>query len=96
MKIETIVQLDEFCNLHQIEISFMEELASFELFSFVDDSQKRGISIDEVPLIEKMIRMHQDLEINPAGIDAIFHLLHKLNQKQDEISTLKTRLNLFD
>jgi hypothetical protein len=43
MKIETIVHLDQFCDLHQIEISFMEELASFELISLVDDSQKNAL-----------------------------------------------------
>jgi hypothetical protein len=96
MKIETIVHLDQFCEIHQIEISFMEELASFELINLIDDSQKKCIMIDDVPLIEKMIRIHQDLEINPAGINAIFHLLEKLNKKQDEIIRLKTRINLFD
>ncbi len=96
MKIETIVHLDQFCEIHQIEISFMEELASFELINLVDNSQKKCIMIDDVPLIEKMIRIHQDLEINPAGINAIFHLLEKLNKKQDEIIRLKTRINLFD
>jgi hypothetical protein len=96
MKIETIVHLDQFCEIHQIEISFMEELASFELINLIDDSQKKCIMIDDVPLIEKMIRIHQDLEITPAGINAIFHLLEKLNKKQDEIIRLKTRINLFD
>jgi hypothetical protein len=96
MRIETNIQIDRFCDLHQIDISFIEELASYELVKLVPEAESTCILVDEIPSIEKMIRMHQQLDINPAGIDAIFHLLDKLDQKEAEIFKLRTRLNLYD
>ena len=43
-----------------------------------------------------MVRLHYDLEINMEGIDAITHLLKKLQTMQDEISVLKNKLRVYE
>jgi hypothetical protein len=52
--------------------------------------------IDEecLPDIERLMRMHYDLEINMAGIEAIWHLLQRVNTLQKELLQAKNRLNL--
>jgi hypothetical protein len=46
--------------------------------------------------LEKMVRLHHDLDINIAGIEAIAHLLERLEYLQDEMRTLKNRLRLYE
>lgn len=40
--------------------------------------------------------MYYDLSINLEGIDAIHHLLKRVEQLQDEIFRLKNRLHLYE
>ena len=40
--------------------------------------------------------MHQELEINPQGLQAIYHLLEKVSGLQEEITTLRRKLNRFE
>lgn len=95
MRIDKLIHIEYFCELHQIQVSFLEELESFELIHTVIEEDKKCLPAKEIPVVEKMIRLHNELEINPAGIDAIFHLLGKLDRKQEEIIELKQKLKLF-
>jgi chaperone modulatory protein CbpM len=38
-----------------------------------------------------MIRLHNELEINVAGIEAITHLLERVEQMQEEMRRLRNR-----
>jgi hypothetical protein len=96
MSIDSYIQITHFCEYHRIQVSFLEELENFELIEMVTVENQKCIVKEELPIIEKMIRLHHELEINPAGIDAIFHLLNKLCKKQEEILKLKNKLDLFD
>jgi hypothetical protein len=48
----------------------------------------------QLPDLEKIIRFHSELDINIEGIETITHLLNRINELQNEITILKTRLNL--
>jgi hypothetical protein len=74
----------------------LKSYEGFDLFQTVVVENEKCIENEELPLIEKMLRLHNELEINPAGIDAIFHLLNKLDKKQEEIIKLRNKLDLFD
>ncbi|HUM50364.1 MAG TPA: chaperone modulator CbpM, partial [Chitinophagales bacterium] len=50
---------------------------------------------DKITDVEKIVRLHQELEINMVGIDAIFHLLQKLNEKENELIQLKNKLHFY-
>jgi chaperone modulatory protein CbpM len=41
-----------------------------------------------------MIRMHHELEINVAGIEAITHLLVRVEQMQEELRILRNQANV--
>jgi hypothetical protein len=46
--------------------------------------------------LEKLVRLRYELDINLEGIDAIIHLLKKLQGMQDEIIILKNKLRLYE
>ena len=42
-----------------------------------------------------MIHLHYELDVNIEGIDVIHHLLKKLEEAQDEIGRLKSKLRFY-
>ncbi|AWV99509.1 chaperone modulator CbpM [Arcticibacterium luteifluviistationis] len=95
METDKFIRIDHFCEVYEIELSFIEELVSYELISITEQESVKCFLPDDIPHIEKMIRLYKELDINPAGIDAILLLLEKLNKKESELTELKSRLSIF-
>ena len=55
--------------------------------------EKKYLLKDQIREVEKMIRMHYDLDINIEGIEAISHLLQRLDSLQEELTALKNRIH---
>jgi len=91
MEIEYI-HIKDFCSGHNIEEAFIFGLQEYELIELkvIDDQQ--FIYIEELPKVEKMVRLHQDLKINIDGIEAIHYLLERTRQMSEELDTLRKRL----
>ena len=49
-----------------------------------------------LPAIEKMIRLHYDLQINFEGIDAISQLLNKIETLQQNLLRTQNKLRLYE
>ena len=54
------------------------------------------LPVSQLKDVEQYTRMYYDLSINLEGIDAIHHLLKRVEQLQDEIFRLKNRLHLYE
>tara|TARA_R110002020_G_scaffold187962_5_gene386479 strand:- start:160 stop:456 length:297 start_codon:yes stop_codon:yes gene_type:complete len=88
--------LEAFCGSHGIDQSFVLTLGEYELIELKNIENKRYIHNNDLPKLEKMLRLHQEMGINPEGIQAVEHLLSKVNRLQNEISTLKLQLGRFE
>ena len=86
------IHIKDFCSGHNIEEAFIFGLQEYELIELklIDDQQ--FIYFEELPKVEKMVRLHQDLKINIDGIEAIHYLLERTQQMSEEIHTLRKRL----
>ena len=47
---------------------------------------------EQMEALERMVRMHFDLNINLEGIDAIYHLLQRVENLQREVVSLRRKL----
>jgi hypothetical protein len=94
MSNEHLIAVNEFCTAHQIEITFIESLAQHGLITIETVNEQRAIHDTELPSLEKMVRLHYDLEINLEGIETIFHLLERIETLQHEMHELKKRAGL--
>jgi hypothetical protein len=92
---EELIPIDLFCTHHQLDISFIHSLEEYGLIEIVRIEESGFIPESRITELEKFSRMHFDLDINLEGIEAITHLLQRLNQMQQEIKMLKNRLNLY-
>ncbi len=91
-----LIAANDFCSSHQIEISFISSLKEFGLIEITTIKETSYIDTRQLQQLEKFLRMHYDLEINLEGIEAITHLLNRVNNMQDEITALKNRLSLYE
>jgi hypothetical protein len=58
--------------------------------------QRRYIALEQLGRAEKMVRMHDDLGINVEGLEAIEHLLRRMEQLREELTGLRNRLRRYE
>lgn len=96
MKTKDLISIELFCTSHNVEVSFISSLREYGLIEVSTVENASYISAEHLQNIEKMIRMHYEMGINFEGIEAIFHLLQKVDDLHNELSTLKNRINLYE
>ncbi|HUP11604.1 MAG TPA: chaperone modulator CbpM [Niastella sp.] len=96
MSNEHLIAVTEFCTAHQIEITFIESLAQYGLITIETVDEQLSIQDVQLPSLEKMVRLHYDLDINLEGIETIFHLLRRIETLQHEMHELKKKAGLYE
>jgi hypothetical protein len=96
MQTNYLIAVDEFCENHNIEISFISSLQQTGLIEVKTIKEEGFIDPDQLLQLEKIVRLYYELDINLEGIETINFLLHRISSLQDEIITLKNKLNLYE
>ncbi|MCM0666298.1 MULTISPECIES: chaperone modulator CbpM [Flavobacterium] len=96
MKSKNLIQIKQFCMYHEIENTFITELNNYGLIHIINEENDEFLEQEQLPTVEKMIRMHYDLKINLEGIDAIAHLLNKIEALQQNLNTIQNKLRLYE
>ncbi|GHN02674.1 hypothetical protein WSM22_41630 [Cytophagales bacterium WSM2-2] len=91
MENEHLITIEEFCTHYNVEVSFVHSLIDVGLVEITVIDQTHYLLKDQISSVEKMIRLHYDLDINIAGIEAISHLLQRINSLHEELAALKSR-----
>ena len=90
-----LILVDTFCLSHNIEVSFLQHLSDSGLIELSDVEGQLFVSEDQLSDVEHLVRLRYDLDINIEGIEAITHLLHRVNNMQQEIRSLKNILLIY-
>ncbi|RZS99680.1 chaperone modulator CbpM [Aquimarina brevivitae] len=97
MSKEYLVSITQFCNQHQVEIEFINTLQRYGLIEIITTNSKEYyLHQEELPKLEKIVLLHQDLDINLEGVEVIMRLLRQVEEIQNEVITLKNRLRLYE
>lgn len=96
METQELIIVDIFCQEYQIEISFIQDLEAYGLVEIIVQEEQMYLDRNQLATLEKIIRLHNDLNINKEGIDIILNLQEKENQLLSEINYLKNRLGLYE
>jgi hypothetical protein len=95
MQERTTISAREFCQHHQIELSFIYSLREYGLIEVeVSGDEDCFLPQEELDSLEKLVRLHYDLQINMEGLDAIHHLLQRVETLQQEVIALRNKLRL--
>jgi chaperone modulatory protein CbpM len=95
MKTEHLITVREFCIYHNIDNTFINSLQQAGLVSVMHESNDAFIPKTELQKLEKMISLYQ-LDINVAGIEAITHLLDRMEQMQQRLIGMRNRLRIYE
>ena len=93
---EHLISTDDFCTHYKVEYSFITSLQQNGLIEITTIDNHSFIDQDHLNNIEKLVRLHYDLDINLEGIEAITYLLNRVKNMQEEISLLKNKLRLYE
>jgi transcription termination factor Rho len=91
-----MIVLDEFCTSHQVEVSFVRTLEEHGLIETIIINETLCIQENELSKLEQIVRLHQELNINSEGVDAIINLLKRIENMQNEITVLRNKLRFYE
>ncbi len=96
METKYLIAIEEFCASHDIEKSFVNSLQQSGLIELIAKDKSIFIQQEQLPILEKIVFFHYDLDINIEGIEAISHLLEQIDEMKNEINSLKNRLRFYE
>lgn len=96
MENNELIPAGDFCLHHNIEMSFIHELEERGLIETTLVETQTFLYPGTLSQLERMVRLHYDLDINMEGLESISHLLQRLNGLQTYINRLQNRLRRYE
>lgn len=96
MNSEKLILLDSLCTHYNIEMTFFYNLSEMNRITIKTIDKSLYVEENTLYEIEKMIRMHQELNVNTEGIDIVLNLLEKIDSLQNQLVSVKNRLRLYE
>ena len=96
MEKQFLISVVHLCENYNIQLSFITDLNEMGLVEIISIEEEYFIHEEKISEIEKMIRIHQDLNLNKEAIDVVFNLLNKINLLEEELKTLQNRICIYE
>lgn len=96
MKTDNWILLNTVSSHYKVELSFFTNLHDLGLIEIEIIEQSPYVHLDQMHNLERMIRIHLELDVNPEGIDVVFNLLQKIEHLQKDLIVTQNRLRLFE
>ncbi|MFN3875193.1 MAG: chaperone modulator CbpM [Flavobacteriales bacterium] len=96
MSTDQHIPLELFCRHEEVDIAVVRAFHQRGLIHLCPGEQDYGIPAEELPHLERLLRLHRELEINLEGVEAISHLLERMERLQEEVRGLRARLRLYE
>lgn len=96
METNNWILVEQFCSNTEVDFSFINSLNDHGIIEIVVFEDKKYIPNEQLKDVERAVQFYYELNINIEGIDAISHLLHQIDELQQELAIAKNKLSLFD
>ncbi|SDG33190.1 MerR HTH family regulatory protein [Dyadobacter soli] len=96
MENDQLIAIEVFCTSYDVEYAFVESLQDHDLIETVIVDNTRFLQIPQLNRIERIIRLHHELDINLEGIEAIQGLLSRIEHLDRELNSLRNRLRFYE
>jgi len=96
MEVTDLISITTFCTHYNVPTTFINQLQDYELIEVVVSEQEEYIKLTQINEVEKMMRLHYDLNINLEGLDVVYNLLKRVENLQSEITSLHNKLKLYE
>lgn len=95
MKTQEYITVTHLCNQYKVTTQWFHKLHETGLIQVVTVEEEPCVHITTVHQVDKIMRLHHDLNVNPEGIDIILNLLNKIETLQSEMNSLRSKLHLY-
>lgn len=96
MRTDNLILLKTVSSHYQVELSFFTHLHDLGLIEIEIREQSSYVRENQMQNLERMIRIHHELEVNPEGIDVVFNLLQKIENLKKDLNATQNRLRLYE
>ncbi|MBK8341613.1 MAG: MerR family transcriptional regulator [Flavobacteriales bacterium] len=96
MTTEQLIAVEVFATHQGVDATFVQALHERGLIRITVVQEQHFLEPDELARIEQLARMHYDLDINLEGLEAISHLLERMDAAQQDLRALRERLRLYE
>ena len=90
------IAIADICSVYKIETHFIHALAAHELITITFRQDLPCIEESSLGKLERILRLSEELEVNIEGIDVILNLIKKIEDLQEELLVVKSRLGLYE
>jgi hypothetical protein len=95
MQSEELIPAETFCACHQVELSFIRNLHESGLIEMTIREGAVFLPSSGLRDLERLTRLHYEMDINIEGIEAIAHLLQKLDEMEQRMAGLQNRIRFY-
>ena len=96
METRDLIPIEILCKRYNITVSFINNLREFQLIEIIVEENDFYIHTTQIKAVEKMMRLHYELDITFEGMDVIFNRLKKVELLNEDIIALHNRLKCFE
>ncbi len=96
MENRNMIAIESFCRYHRVEETFVFSVQEIGLIQLEIIENSLFISEDKLSDLEKILRLHRELDINPEGIGVVLQLLDNIESLQQENQNLRNKLRRFE
>jgi hypothetical protein len=95
MKSSNLIRIDQVSTHYHVDASFIYSLNELGHVALIVEKDESYVLEEQLKSLESLIFFHTDLEINVEGVDAIAHLLKKIEALQTELLAAKNKLYVY-
>ena len=96
MRTENFILVNHYCEQTRIPVDFIYSLQDYGFIEVREIEDKIYVEPHAIVEIERVSRLQNELGINLEGIDALFHMLQKVEQLESQLRYLKDRLTIYE
>ena len=90
------IKITEYCNYTNTENTFITSLKEEGILKIEVIDNEDFIEEDQLPELEMFSRWYYDLGINLEGIDAMRHMIKRINSMNDELNDLRRKIVFYE
>ncbi|ANI87876.1 MerR family transcriptional regulator [Arachidicoccus ginsenosidimutans] len=91
-----LIPVQHLCTHYHAEVSFVQSLHDYGLIELTTIEESYFVDEEQLKAVERMIHLHYDLDINIEGIDAIQHLINRVDDLNKELTALRNKLRRYE
>ena len=90
------IPADTICTYYQVDVSLIRTIGDYGLIGVNAADNHLWVPVSGLGELERILRLHTELDINIEGIEAISHMLQRMKELQQEVGNLRNRLSVYE